>query len=474
MRRTKIVCTIGPASSSEETVRAMIRAGMDVARLNFSHGTHESHATNIATVRKVAAEEGKVVAILQDLQGPRIRIGGMPDGGVLVDSGASFTLTTREVVGDPGIATVRGAPLPQDVRPGDRILLDDGSIEMQVLEAAGTEVHCRVVVGGTLKANKGVNVPGRTLSVPTITDKDLADLAFGLEQGVDYVAMSFVRSAEDVRGLKELIARAGADTPVMAKIEKHEAVAVFDEILEVVEAVMVARGDLGIEMAAEEVPILQKMIIHRCNEAGKPVITATQMLDSMIRNPRPTRAEVNDVANAILDGTDATMLSGETAAGAYPVEAVATMARIALTADRALPYEAIVRKTTEDHMTSVTDAIANSTCAIAHELGVKAVIASTISGHTARAVASHRPAARIIATTPLETTLRRLALVWGVTPIITPPYTTTDEMIHHSVEAVRQAGVASDGDLVIITAGLPAPAKGRTNLLKLHVIGEPT
>ena len=473
MRRTKIVCTLGPASASESMVRDMIRSGMDVARLNFSHGTHESHAALIALVRRVAAEEGRVVAILQDLQGPRIRVGEMANGGATLTPGIRFVLTTEEVMGSGEMATIRGAPLDQDVQPGDRILLDDGALELQVVRAGAGEVECTVVLGGVLRPHKGINVPGRTISVPTITDKDREDLAFGIAQGVDFVALSFVRSGEDVHLLRQLIAAEGAEIPVMAKIEKHEAVARFDEILAASDAIMVARGDLGIEVAAEQVPLLQKKIISRCNEEGKPVITATQMLDSMIRNPRPTRAEVNDVANAILDGSDATMLSGETAAGAYPLEAVQTMARIAEITDEAVGYRDLGGERAGRPERTITDAIGRATCEMARELRAKAIIASTQSGYTARMIARHRPKAKIIAATPSPSTLRQLALVWGVRPHLTPRYHGTDEMIRQVVEmAVREKEV-SEGDLVLVTAGLPLPAKGRTNLLKLHIAGEP-
>jgi len=472
MRRTKIVCTLGPACSSEETLRAMLRAGMNVARLNFSHGTHETHASTIALVRKVAAEEGKVIGILQDLQGPRIRVGEIAGGAATLLPGSRFALTISEVAGNGDLVTIHGAPLPQDVKPGDRILLDDGAIELQVQSTTDSEVDCKVVVGGVLKPHKGVNVPGRTLSVPSITDKDVEDLAFGIEQKVDYVALSFVRSAADVDRLRGLMSEQGAEIPIMAKIEKHEAIANFDEILAASDAVMVARGDLGIEVAAEEVPLLQKMIVARARAAGKPVVTATQMLDSMIRNPRPTRAEVNDVANAILDGTDATMLSGETAAGAYPVEAVTTMARIAATTDAALPYEELMRKAAEGRMCNATDAIGQAACEMAFELEAKAIIAFTESGHTARMVARHRPPAPIVAATPSAETQRRLALVWGVAPYPAPRYSSTDEMLQEVVDIAVKGGHAADGDLVVITAGLPLPASGRTNLLKLQVVGD--
>lgn len=472
MRRTKIVCTLGPASSTEGTLREMIRTGMNVARLNFSHGNHESHAALIAAVRRVASEEGRMVAVLQDLQGPRIRIGEIAGGAAVLSADSRFVLTVAEVVGDGRIAAVHGAPLPQDVRAGDRILIDDGAIELEAVRISGDEVECVVLIGGTLKPHKGVNVPGRTLSVPSITEKDAGDLEFGISQGVDYVAMSFVRSGSDVEGLRALMARRGASIPIMAKIEKHEAIGSFDEILEASDAVMVARGDLGIEVPAEQVPFHQKMIISRCREAGKPVVTATQMLDSMIRNPRPTRAEVNDVANAILDGTDAVMLSGETAAGAYPVEAVRTMARIAEEADGALPYGRLASQAAATRMTSVTGAIGQATCEMAYELPARLIVTSTESGYTARMVASHRPQCPIIAATPSESTWRQLAAVWGVSPHLVPRTETTDEMLRTAVDLAVRVGGASEGDLVIITAGLPLQARGRTNLLKLHVVGD--
>jgi pyruvate kinase len=473
MRRTKIVCTLGPATSSEEMIRALVRAGMDVVRLNFSHGTHESHGNLISVARRVAAEEGAVLAVLQDLQGPRIRIGGMAGGGSVLTPGDRFVLTTREVEGTSEVATIRGAPLSRDVKPGDRILLDDGSIEMQVEQTTETDVVCTVVIGGELKPHKGINVPSRTLSVPAITEKDQEDLAFGLRQGVDYVAMSFVREAEDVRRIKKMIAEQGADVPVMSKIEKHEAITNFDEILEASDAVMVARGDLGIEMPAEQVPLLQKMIIRKCNAAGKPVVTATQMLDSMIRNPRPTRAEVNDVANAILDGSDAVMLSGETAVGAYPVVAVQTMARIAETTDESLPYDEMMSKVATAPIRDSAEAIGHATCEIAYKLGIKAIITSTQSGYTTRMVARYRPPAIIIAATPYEAMLRRLAVVWGVRPYISPGYDTTDEMMEQAIAVATRTGYVQEGDQVAITAGMPILDKGSTNLLRLHTIGEP-
>jgi len=472
MPRTKIVCTLGPASESEEILREMIRAGMDVARLNFSHGDHPTHARRLALVRRLAREEGKEIAVLQDLQGPRLRVGAIAGGSTVLREGEHFTLTTRRVPGDAKVVTAPYAHLPQDVQPGDRILLDDGLLELKVEEATDTDVICRVVVGGILRERKGVSLPGVSLSLPSLTEKDRDDLAFGLAQGVDYVALSFVRRASDIEALRALMDAQGVQVPIIAKIEKGEAIAAFDDILAASDGVMVARGDLGVEMPAEEVPIYQKRIIRKANAVGKPVITATQMLQSMMDNPRPTRAEASDVANAILDGTDAVMLSGETAVGKYPLEAVRTMARIALTTERNFPYEEWRRKALTEPVATVTEAISLATCEIACELGARAIIASTSSGATARAVARHRPRTPIIASTPSETVHRQLALVWGVRPLLVPRFASTDEMITTAMKAAQEAGLVRTGDRVVITAGVPLFVPGRTNMLQVRVVGE--
>ena len=472
MPRTKIVCTLGPASESEEIVGEMIRAGMDVARLNFSHGDHHAHARRLALVRRLAHEEGKEVAVLQDLQGPRLRVGAIASGSTMLREGERFTLTTRQVHGDEHEVTAPYPRLPQDVRPGDRLLLDDGLLELKVEKVTDTDVTCRVVVGGVLRKRKGISLPGVPLSLPALTEKDHDDLAFGLARGVDYVALSFVRRASDIEELRALMSAQGVQVPIIAKIEKGEAIAAFDDILAVSDGVMVARGDLGVEMPAEEVPIYQKMIICKANAVGKPVITATQMLQSMMDNPRPTRAEASDVANAILDGTDAVMLSGETAVGRYPVEAVRTMARIALTTEQNFPYEEWMRKALTEPVTSVTEAISLATCEIACELGAQAIIASTSSGATARAVARHRPTTPIIAITPNEAVQRRLALVWGVHPLLVPRFASTDEMITTAMESAQEAGLVKTGDRLVITAGVPLFVPGRTNMLQVRVVGE--
>ncbi len=471
MPRTKIVCTLGPASQSEEVIREMIRAGMDVARINFSHGDRETHVRNIALVRRLAEEEGKVVAVMQDLQGPKVRVGEFERGAAELKAGQTFTLTTRQVLGNEREVTALYPRLPQEVRPGDRILLDDGLLDLEVVETTDTDVRCRVITGGTLRSRKGITLPHSTLSLPSLTEKDKEDLKVGVKSEVDYVALSFVRRAADILELKELLAEHGADIPVIAKIEKHEAVDNFDEILDVSDGIMVARGDLGVETPAEMVPIYQKMIIKKCNQVGKPVITATQMLDSMIHHPRPTRAEASDVANAILDGTDALMLSGETAVGKYPVEAVRTMAKIACTTECNLGWEGL-RRIVPGASPTPTEAISQATCEIAAELSAKAIITSTMSGYTARMVARHRPATPIIAVTPNPRTYRRLALVWGVYPLMVQEFTNTDEMMATAVQAALERGLVERGDIVVITAGVPMGGPGKTNMLKVHVVGE--
>ena len=472
MPRTKIVCTLGPASQSEEVIREMIRAGMDVARINFSHGDRETHVRNIALVRRLAEEEGKVVAVMQDLQGPKVRVGEFEKGAAILKAGQTFTLTTRQVLGNEKEVTALYPRLPQEVQPGDRILLDDGLLDLEVVETTDTDVRCRVVTGGTLRSRKGITLPHSTLSLPSLTEKDKEDLAVGVENEVDYVALSFVRRAADILELKQLLAEHGTDIPIIAKIEKHEGVTNFDEILDVSDGIMVARGDLGVETPAEMVPIYQKMIIKKCNQVGKPVITATQMLDSMIHHPRPTRAEASDVANAILDGTDALMLSGETAVGKYPVEAVRTMAKIALTTERNLAWGEWAHGPISEGSFTPTEAISQATCEIAAELSAKAIITSTMSGYTARMVARHRPATPIIAVTPNPRTYRRLALVWGVYPLMVQEFTNTDEMMATAVQAALERGLVEQGDIVVITAGVPMGGPGKTNMIKIHVVGE--
>jgi len=469
--RTRIVCTLGPASDSDQVVRAMIHAGMDVARINFSHGDHTTHAARIARVRRLAHEENAMVAILGDLQGPKIRIGNLGQGSAQLKPGALFTLTTHTVDGDASVASVDFADLPQAVHAGGRILLDDGAIELRVVSTDATNVVTHIVTGGELNPHKGVNLPGVPLKVSALTDKDHADLEFAVEQDVDYLALSFVRSAADVHALRQRLAARDASIPVIAKIEKCEAIANFDAILEASDGVMVARGDLGVEAAPERVPIYQKTIICKANAAGKPVITATQMLESMLHSQRPTRAEASDVANAILDGTDAVMLSGETAVGKYPIEAVETMARIAEAVEESVQFRAWQRDS-DDTASCITDAIGNATCEIAKQLGAKVIVTSTFSGFTARMIARHRPLIPIFAVTPSERTYRRLALVWGVRSTLLARAETPEALIEQGLGAASAQGIVQAGDLAVITAGVPAGVPGRTNMIQVRVVGK--
>lgn len=450
----------------------MIRAGMTVARLNFSHDSQAAHAQRAQMVRRIASEEGRVVAMLQDLQGPKLRIGPIDGGQVALKAGQHFTLTTGDVLGDNRRVTAPYPALPADVELGGRILLDDGQIELRVTKTTRTTVETEVVNDATLYERKGVSLPGVDISLPSLTIKDRSDLAFGVEQGVDYVALSFVRRAQDMVDLRDLMAAMGAEIPIIAKIEKPEAIANFDEILAVSDGVMVARGDLGVEMPAEEVPIYQKMIIRKANEASKPVITATQMLESMIHNSRPTRAEASDVANAIFDGTDAVMLSGETAIGRYPVESVRTMAAIAETTERHLPYDEWLSHSGRSHAQSVTQAIGLAVTEIAHDVDAAAIIASTSSGTTARAVARYRPGMPIVGATHNPQTRCRLALVWGVEPLLIPRTVTSDEMMDAAIETALTAGLVREGDLLVLSAGVPVGVPGRTNMLQVRRVGE--
>jgi pyruvate kinase len=472
MLRTKIVCTLGPASDDQATIRAFIEAGMAVARINFSHGVHEDHARSIRIVRQLGDEMERAVAVLADLQGPKLRVGRLPEQGIPLVEGQKMTLVDAGSSDQPGVVPVPHPEVLREVEPGERILLDDGLLELQVAERREQGVVVRVVTGGVLQSRKGLSLPHTSLKMPSITDKDKADAAFALEQQVDYFALSFVRKAKDIQHLRAWLTEKGADTPIIAKIEKPEALDCIDELVAASDGLMVARGDLGIEAPAEEVPMAQKRIIRACNKAGKPVITATQMLDSMIRNPRPTRAEASDVANAILDGSDAIMLSGETAVGRYAVQAVKTMARIASVTEKSMPYAEWLQRAFMTGSRSITDAISQVACEIAAELGAVAIITSTTSGETAQQVASHRPATHIVAPTPNLATHRQLALVWGVAPLLIDQFTDTDAMMVTVVEAARSRGLVQDGDLVVITAGVPLGGAGLTNMIKVHRVGE--
>ncbi len=473
MRKTKIVCTIGPSSESLEMLKNLMTAGMNVARLNFSHGDFEEHGRRIVNIKQARSELGLAVAILLDTKGPEIRTGKLKEEPIELIQDQHITLTTEEILGDANRLSVTYKDLPMDVEVGSTILIDDGLIGLQVLEIRGTEIDCRIVNGGAIKSRKGVNVPGVKTSLPGITEKDKNDIIFGIEQGIDFIAASFVRKASDVLEIREILERHNAShIHIISKIENQEGVDNLDEILEVSDGLMVARGDLGVEIPAEEVPLVQKRMIEKCNLAGKPVITATQMLDSMQRNPRPTRAEASDVANAIFDGTDAIMLSGETAAGRYPIESVQTMARIAERTEGALEYREILVRQSIAQQTSVTEAISQAVANSALDLDANAIITATESGYTARMVSKYRPKAPIIAVTPVEQVIRRLALVWGVLPVKGEEARTTDEMFDMAVDRAMKTGCVNLGDVVVITAGVPIGRSGTTNLIKVHHVGE--
>lgn len=466
-KRTKIIATIGPATSSPVMISRLIRAGMDAARLNFSHGDHRDHVTRLKLIRQEADRAGRHVAVIQDLQGPKLRVGKMENDGVQLRRGDVVSLTNRPVTGTGRLISITYPRLLKDLTPGDTVLFDDGRHELTVLKKQGNLLQCRVVRGGILRSHKGVNLPGARLSLPSLSRKDKEDLLFGIRQGVDYVALSFVRTAADVRATRRFIEAAGAQVPIIAKIEKPEAIKNLEEIIEAADGIMVARGDLGVEMSPEQVPLLQKRIIRACNEAEKPVITATQMLESMIESPQPTRAEASDVANAILDGTDCVMLSGETAVGKFPVQAVEVMARIAGRAETSLnPLPP------DKHIGGIDESIAHAACRAAQEQHARAIVTFTQSGSTALLVSKHRPAADIIAPTPFERVARKVALYWGVTPVILKPRRTTDDMIL-SVEAIMvKKRLARRRDLIVLTAGVPIGVAGSTNMMKVHRVGE--
>lgn len=468
MRRTKIVCTIGPASSSKEILTDLIKEGMDVARLNFSHGTTQWHGRIIKAIRELALLLGKPVAILQDLAGPKIRIGPVQKG-VTVRAGSIFVLTTRQMVGNAKEASVSYPGLPQDVRPGDTILLSDGALELKVLESVGENIECEVVVGGELSSNKGINLPTGTIKAPILSDEDRRDLEFGLDNGVDYLALSFVKGAEEIIKVKDIIQGRGFTTPVVAKIERHEALAEIDSIIAAADAIMVARGDLAVETSLEMVPLVQKMLIKKANAQAKPVITATQMLKSMVDNRRPTRAEASDVVNAIFDGTDALMLSEETAVGKFPVEAVKMMNKLALAAETMYDYGHALKEEVEKGK-GVPEAIGHAACSCALDLAAKAIITPTRSGSTARMVARFRPAQPIVAVSPYVATVRRLCLTWGVYPFLVEPSEDVDQMIARAKEVAEEKGLVAKGDVVVITAGHPAGLPGSTNLIKVETI----
>lgn len=475
MRKTKIVCTIGPASESVEKLMALMEAGMNVCRLNFSHGDHEEHAKRIANIREAAKKTNKNIAILLDTKGPEIRTHNMRNGAIDLEAGKTVIISMDEVEGTEEKFSVTYRGLIDDVQVGSKILLDDGLIGLEVLEIrkdAG-EIVTKVLNGGTLKNKKGVNVPGVSVNLPGITEKDASDILFGIEQGIDYIAASFVRRASDVMEIRRLLEENnGTHIKIIPKIENQEGVDNIDEILEVSDGLMVARGDLGVEIPAEDVPLVQKQLIKKCNDIGKPVITATQMLDSMQRNPRPTRAEASDVANAIFDGTDAIMLSGETAAGQYPIEAVQTMHNIALKAETALDHRRILQNRSQAQEMNMTDAIGQSVVHTSLNLSVNAIITPTESGYSARMISKYRPKVPIVAVTSHPHVQRQLALVWGVYPQLGTEAHSTDDMLDLAVKESLKSGIVKHGDLVIITAGVPVGESGTTNLMKIHVVGD--
>ncbi|MFH1564196.1 MAG: pyruvate kinase [Nitrospirota bacterium] len=467
MKRTKIVCTIGPASSSHKILKELAEAGMDVVRLNFSHGTHKEHLEVIRNIRRISAEINKPIGILQDLAGPKIRIGSIKKGTVLKE-GFVFTLTTKEIEGDENTASIPYQQLIKEINTGDPIFIDDGRIKLKVIRHDMGKVVCQVVRGGELKSHKGVNFPQTKLSIPSLTPKDIEDLNFGIEEGVDLIGLSFVRCVEDIKGLQKLLKE--RRIPIIAKIEKKEAVENISEILKVADGIMVARGDLGVETSLAKVPLVQKGAILEANLFGKPVITATQMLESMVEEDIPTRAEVTDIANAIFDSTDALMLSAETAIGKYPVQCVKTMVEIALEAEQALEYEAILKDKIELRRLNTTEAIGFATAQMAMDLGVSAIITCTQSGMTARMIAKYRPSVPIIAVSPSIDTVRQLTLSWGVYPVKSEQFDNTDDMIGKAIETAKSTGIFRSGDKVIITGGVPVGVPNTTNFLQVVVV----
>lgn len=472
MRKTKIVCTLGPATDSEDTLRKMILNGMNVARLNFSHGDYETHLKRINMVKKLREEMNLPIALLLDTKGPELRIGDFENDGVELVEGQEFILTTEEIQGNQNWVSINYKKLVDDVKSGTRILLDDGLIELRAETVTCKDIRCKVINGGTLTSRKSINVPGIRLSMDFLSKKDEQDIIFGIEQDFDYIAASFTRCAADVLDIKRVLnTHGGKDIHIIAKIENSEGVANIDEILLLSDGIMVARGDMGVEIAFEELPRIQKMLIKKAYSAGKKVITATQMLESMIKNPRPTRAETSDIANAIYDGTSAIMLSGETAIGKYPVEAVKTMARIAEYTEDNIHYRKRFNMLEVDTSTDVTNAISHATCTTAQDLGAAAIITVTKTGGTVRMISKFRPSCPIIGCTTNKKVYRQLALSWGVMPTMFEERSTTDELFDHAVERAQEIGVVKHGDLVVITAGVPLGVPGTTNILKVHIVG---
>ncbi len=468
--KTKIVCTIGPATNNIDKLIQLINAGMDVARLNFSHGSYEEHQLAMSNIREASKRTGENICVVQDLCGPKIRIGKLKDKSIRLINNAKLIITSDEIIGDENRVTTTYKYLPKDVNVGDIILLDDGAISLKVISKTPADVECVVVNGGILKENKGMNLPGIKLSVQSLTDKDIEDLKFGIALNIDYVALSFVRSAEDIKYLRNVIERnTNVRIPIIAKIEKKEAVESIEAIIREADAVMVARGDLGVEMMTEDVPILQKMIVRRCNEAGVPVIIATQMLESMIENPRPTRAEASDVANAVLDGADAVMLSAETSIGKYPLEAVQTMDNIIRRSETKAHDKFNMKKVSYEFQENVFDAVACAACVLAHQVNASAIIPITHSGATAIRICKYRPESKIIAITSDERVLRKLNLVWGLRGIVVTDFICdNDRAFQKIIEQLKQSGYVKEGNFVVFTAGLPLMAKGTTDTINVE------
>lgn len=473
MRKTKIVCTLGPSSNSPEKIRALIHAGMDVARFNFSHSTHKEHKELFDTFVAVRDEIGKPVAALLDTKGPEIRLRRFRGGSAELKPGDSFILTTDDIEGDNTRCSITYSGLPGDVSVNSKILIDDGLIELKVEKVTANNIFCRIINGGTVSDKKGINVPDVRLSLPFISEQDRSDIIFGVKTGFDFIAASFTRSARDIVEIREILeSENNHDIKIIAKIENMEGVRNADEIIRVADGIMVARGDLGVEIPLEDIPVIQKKLIQKVYKAGKQSITATQMLDSMIKNPRPTRAEATDVANAIYDGTSAIMLSGETAMGEYPVEAVMTMARIAERTEQDIDYAKILRGRTFPEGFDVTNAISHATCTTAHDLNAAAIITVTKSGQTAKEISKFRPQSPIIAFSPSERVCRQMNMSWGVVPLTLSEVDNTDDLFSNSVEKAQNAGLLHSGDLVVITAGVPLRISGTTNLLKVHIVGK--
>ncbi len=472
MRKTKIICTLGPSTDDPAVLRELMLSGMDVARVNMSHQNHDSHKQRIEMVKRLRGELGLPVAVLIDTKGPEIRLGAFKEPKVELKAGELFTLTTRQLDGDSSVASISFAGLPGDVSRGSHILIDDGLIDLEVQQTTDTDILCKIINGGMVSANKGVNVPGASLSMPFMSERDKSDIAFACEMEADFIAASFTRRADDVLQIRQELERNGNHSiRIIAKIENSEGVDNIDDILKVSDGIMVARGDMGVEIALEEIPSIQKKLIHKGYNAGLQVITATQMLDSMMKNPRPTRAETTDVANAIYDGTSAIMLSGETAAGAYPIESVRTMARIAVRTEQDINYQKRFSSRDVHDAPNVTNAISHATVTTAHDLGAAAILTVTKSGATARMISKYRPSCPIICCTTNPTTQRQMNLSWGVVPLMAEEKSNMDELFEHAVNRAVEAGYLSSGDLVVITAGAPLGVSGTTNLLKVHLVG---